>query len=224
VKFQQEFVTIPEGKLPYVNGYPKMFIKSFEAARYPVTRELWNEIMGDIPPRVPRDEIPTWNQCPTCPVTYVRFEDEDFSPSEIQVFLRRLNQKTQGLGCTYELPTINQLHYMIRADVTGENTDKYSLGVTDANVDEYVTHIGNSNRKIQPVGVKTPNAFKIELGNVSSISRSPDFDSDNQLWGRKAIGGSYSTLLTQAQSDHRSGVMAGDPRSDSGFSLVRKCN
>ena len=68
--FKSQFVSIPAGKLP--GGIQ---VASFEANKFPVTRDLWQEIMGGIPGHVPDDKKAAWHQCPRCPVTYVNWEN-----------------------------------------------------------------------------------------------------------------------------------------------------
>ena len=205
--FDEQFVVIPEGVLP--NG---VAVASFETGRFPVTNQIWTEIMED----------GMQHACPTCPKTEVTWENRDGSPAEIQEFLTKLNQKTASMGCTYDLPDDPQLWYTIRADVTGTNTDLYSTGVNAQNVNEYVTYVDNSNQQIQPVGQKKFNAFGIELGNVQKISKTP-YDPADPNWGRSVRGGGWSYADFYAESDYRHNMSIGSRDDDMGFSLVRTC-
>lgn len=223
-ELDKQFVTIPEGKLP--NGTQ---IASFQADKYPVTQKLWGAIMGSLPQSVQAN-------CPDCPITHVNWENQDGSPAEVQTFLAKLNERIKKSGCTYDLPTDAQLHYMIRGDVTGANTAKYSVAkgeqgnlmdVTDANVNQYVTHYNNSNtdgtgRRIQPVGQKTLNAFGIELGNVWKMSKDI-YDPAHPEWGRSVRGGSWDYGVGFAESRIRLNADAGARYGNLGFSLVRTC-
>lgn len=218
-RFRAQFVQIPAGRLP--DGTQ---IAAHEADKFPATRELWNEIWGDMPADVPADQRATWNQCPRCPVTHVNWENQNRSSAEVQEFLGRLNQReaVSGSGCTYDLPTDKQLHYDIRADVTGTNQDIYSAGVNGTNVNDYVTHWGNSNRQIQPVGQKTLNGFGLELGNIWKMSKDL-YDSAHPEWGRSVRGGSWGNDVSLAKSGNRNYAIAGNRGDRMGFSLVRTC-
>ena len=142
-ELDRQFVKIPEGRIRKnvgkVRSEPDFKnVKSFHAMRYAVTRSLWEEVMGGMPPHVPAEFRPTWKDCPDCPVTYVSWWDcardekgghilsEDGNgiiqriPAEIQIFLETLNEKTKGSGFYYDIPTRNQLEYMWRADETGK--------------------------------------------------------------------------------------------------------
>ena len=220
--FEREFVTIPAGILPN-----RVRISSFEASQYPVTRLLWNEIMGEMPFHVPAAERALWGNCLYCPVTYVNWEEMDGSPAEIQEFLKRLNQKTGGLSCIYDLPTDHQLEYLHRADPTGLSRDRYSAGVTNANVNDYVVHRGNSDtgfgHQIQPVGLKKPNAFGVDiLGNVWTMSKDL-YSSERPALGRSARGGSWTNRVDDAEVDFSRQAVAGYRFNNMSFSLVRRC-
>jgi formylglycine-generating enzyme required for sulfatase activity len=213
----REFVTIRAARLP-----DQREVAAFQADKYPVTREFWNEIMGGMPEQVPAHLRTSWNNCPTCPVTYVNWENGDHSRAEVQTFRVNLNQIEQTTGCTYDLPTEAQLWSMIRCDETGTNQDLYSRGVTAANVNEYVTYSGNSNGRIQPVGLKTPNLCGIELGNVWKLSKDL-YDPAHPHWGRSIRGGSWDDVVGYSESAERNGASAGYRGGSVGFSLVRRC-
>ena len=212
--FHDQFVTIPAGVLP--SG---VAVASFEADKYPVTRELWATIMGEKPVHFPDNG--TWAQDLRKPVTHVSWVNADGSPAEVQEFLLRLNRITASQRCTYDLPTDQQLHYRNRGDVTGQNQDRYSTGVTEQNVDDYVTHYGNSNGQIQPVGIKLPNAFGVELGNVWVMSK------DLYNWGQYVRGGSWGHDVSTAGSGVRNNAYVSAHVSVRapymGFALVRIC-
>lgn len=216
-RFRAQFVQVPAGQLP--DGTQ---IAAMQADRYPVTRELWNEIMGGMPAHFPAAERPTWNASPRIPVTYVNWENENGSPAEVQDFLARLNVREQDTGCVYGLPTDKQLWYLIRGDETGHNQDLYSAGVTAGNVNEFVTHWGNSGHQIQPVGNKTPNRFGIELGNVWKMSKEL-YDPAHRNYGRSVRGGGWGSDVYHAESGVRYHACAGDRDGYMGVSLVRTC-
>jgi formylglycine-generating enzyme required for sulfatase activity len=232
IELDKQFVTIPEGFLPLQdpqNPENLISVQSFQAARYPVTEKLWQEIRGSFPDA----ETGFVSHGPNYPITHVNWENTDGSPAEVQEFLRKLNlvAKQEGQRCIYDLPTDHQLWYLDRADVSGKNTAEYSVAkdkqgnlidVTDANVDEYMTYSGNSNGKIQPVGGKKLNAFGIERGNVSKMSKDL-FDSTEPTWGRSVRGGSCVSVLSCTRSQFSCRAFAGDRGEWIGFSLVRTC-
>jgi hypothetical protein len=227
VEFESQFVKIPQVTLPKLKGYPyDTSVPPFETSRYPVTRKIWVDLMGEESLHV--DLKDTWRECPDCPITHVTWEEKDASPAEIQEFLRRLNELTAKLGCTYDLPTDPQLWAAIRGDVTGEDQSPYSKGVTHLNVKEYVTYSENSDtdgtgKKIQPVGLKKLNAFGIELGNVIKITkdlRTPDLPIRTQ----RIRGASWSSERSLVNSDYEFlGILVGNRNSFVGFALVRNC-
>jgi formylglycine-generating enzyme required for sulfatase activity len=224
IQLDRQFVTIPEGFLPSKHRqHPENLIPvpSFEADSYPVTEGLWKAVLGSLPDPTTGFQ----SRGPNYPITHVAWEERDGSRAEIQYFLDVLNWAAEKVGqrCTYDLPTDSQLHYMIRADREGTNQDRFSAGVTDTNVKEYVTYFGNSNRQIKPVGGKFLNKFGIELGNVWKMSKDiyiptrPD-------WGRSIRGGSWSSFAHHAESGNRSSANVGYRFGRMGFSLVRTCH
>lgn len=230
MRFQNQFVEIPAGYLPALNNqgdvrFPRqegIHVPRFEANPYPITREIWNEIMGGKPSHAP--ETPDeWISQPHIPVTHVAWENDDGTPAEIQDFLQRLNARLMDSGCTYDLPTDHQLWYMLRADMSGRNTDRYSHDVTESNIDHYVTHLGNSNGQIQPIGQKRLNGFGIELGNVIKITKDI-FDSSRPQLGRVSRGGSWNSDRQFHGSNYRYPRLLGDRNNQVGFSLVRICH
>ncbi len=216
-EFDLGFVQIPSGFLP--DG---LAMGGFESAKYPVTRELWNLIMPD--------HGVTLGSCATCPVTGVVWDNEDGSPAEVQTFLERLNSRTSDRGCTYDLPTDRELWYLIRGDVSGKNTARYSVAqvrgefvnLNDENVDEYVTHEGNSAGRPRSVGLKRTNAFGLELGNVLRLSKDPYYTAHPSA-GRSARGGCWFFDVRCASSKYKTIAYAGDRQDYIGFSLVRRC-
>jgi formylglycine-generating enzyme required for sulfatase activity len=225
-RYSTQFVKVPAGVLPDGRA-----VASFEAASYPVTRGLWLDVMGRLPiSGNPHDTLlhplTFYNGRYTAAVGQLPLAEE---------FLVRLNRREAASGCTYDLPTDAQLHYLIRADVTGMNHDRYSAGVTKANVDEYITSYNNSNHRqgaplkrfestyshllgygwqinsstrLQTVGQKRLNRFGYELGNVSKLTKEGTFrDSD---WGNSPQP-SDAVLPDFTRGDVQS------------FSLVRTC-
>lgn len=250
-ELDRQFVKVPAGDLPArYSKTPKIHMNAFETTRYPVTRALWNEVMGNMPAHVPQNERATWDQCPDCPMTYVAYEDNEYEKdangeyrvnefgnrikakdehgrdriiaAEIQTFLKKLNERAQDTGCTYHLPSFNQQRYSIRADVTGNNRDKYSKGVTDTNANEYVIYWDNSNHQIQSVGQKKLNAFGIEFGNVWKIS-SDLIDKMDPRRGRAVCSGDWIRVIPNGLSVLLDTTLVGYRFPHVGFDLVRHC-
>jgi hypothetical protein len=201
-EFDSQFVKIPTVKLPYPQSE---IVPEHEASKFPVTRQTWGDILG----KNSLSEVfkLALEQCPTCPVT-------DISREEIQIFLDELNRRTAPLGCSFDLPTDAQLWASIRADMDGTNQDPYSKGVTEQNVNDYVTHQLNSSGQMQPVGLKIPNGFGIELGNVWKLSK------DGTI-----RGGAWSNSVYQARSAFKNHLsVPGITRHPSiGFVLLKTC-
>lgn len=218
-ELDQQFVTIPRGKLP-----DQTEIVSFETTKSPVTRKLWNEF-------VPDNLQVALNNCPNCPVTSVAWEEkksQNYQPAEIQIFLKNLNKTAEKSGCIYDIPTIDQEKYKLRGDTTGNNQDPYSSGVTDNNIDQYVTYFGNSNGQIQPIGKKLLNRFGVELGNVrrTAKGRTPQpYDDDNSFAGHcAALGGSFTMDRYNCEPLNGGPLTGGSRLDDLGFDLVRTCH
>lgn len=228
------FEKIPGGYLPGNGpGGVGRRVEAFEVSRYPVTRGLWERVMGSVPISVPKAERADWSECPDYPMTYVAWEDSDsingrIIPAEIQEFIVRLNRielkysKVSNSHCTYDLPTEDQLWYSIRGDVTGTNKDPYSAGVTDDNVNDYITHYGNAYGIIRPIGRKIRNKFGVELGNVWKLSKDI-WDSRYPECGRSVRGGGYNCMCHDAVSGRRACQGCGWRDGYTGFSLVRTC-
>lgn len=235
--FYKNFVFIPEGDLPIGNmpmGLPKgeNHVESFEAGRFAVTRRIWNLFMGGMPAaflekfrqdgKSEEEALQAWNSDLDLPVTYVNWENYDGSRAEVQTFLATVNQRL-GDGCTYDLPTDKQLWYQNRADRTGENKDQYSAGVTRQNLNDYVTHAGNSNNRIPRVGSKKLNKFGVSIGD-GILKMSKDLSNQQSPeQGRSIRGGSWIGLTVAALSVARFRAFAGNRSGDMGFSLVRTC-
>ena len=122
-------------------------LESFAIARYEVTQELWEAVMGNNPSG--------FQGCARCPV-------ERVSWGEIQTFLRRLNAQT---GVTYRLPTEAEWEYAARG---GQQSRGYRhAGGND--LSSIAWYEGNSEDRTHPVGQKQPNELGLYdmSGNVS---------------------------------------------------------
>jgi hypothetical protein len=228
-EFDSQFVKIPHVTLPKVQFfYGDHSVAPFVTSRYPITRQTWVDIMGE--ENLHLDLKTNWKDCPECPITLVAWENEDESPAEIQEFLKRLNEKTAILECTYDLPTDPQLWATLRGDETGENQDPISKGVVYSNMYHYITFLGNSDTdgsgpKIQPVGHKRLNAFEIELGNVVKMSKSDNrWSKSSPNLGRTTRGNSWvHEEGYHTNSEHYDRALPGRRYKDVGFVLVRNC-
>lgn len=252
-ELDRQFVKIPEGlvrsKWDYDrHRWEKKPVKAFETTRYPVTRAFWKEVMGKIPSHVPDDQRESWGSCPDCPVTDVTYFEyvldekgnplrddhgrERIRPGEVKIFLQKLNERAKDTERTYDLPTLEQVQYSISADVTGDNWDNFSKGVTNKNADQYVTHKENSGGQIQPVGHKRLNEFGIELGNVYKISKDScrwlTLEHHSVSYARfcDLSPGSYCSEVHSAAARLHTDIQIGPRlcREDAGFVLVRDCH
>jgi formylglycine-generating enzyme required for sulfatase activity len=147
----------------YDNGYmyytPKyvdsVTVSNFRISKYPVTRELWAAVMGNI------SSISEENS--DMPATAVSWD-------EAQAFIAELNRQT---GKRYRLPTEAEWEYAARG---GNKSRGYKYSGSD-NVDDVAWYGGNSGDRMrrysgsgmQKVGTKQPNELGIHdmSGNVS---------------------------------------------------------
>lgn len=133
----------------FINESPKhrVTIKDgFWMGKFEVTQAEWQSVMGDNPSR--------FADCGgNCPVEQVSWYD-------IQVFLKRLNDKNDGFE--YSLPSEAQWEYAARARTTTAFAFGSSLNSTQANFDgnyPYASTKGNYIDKTVKVGSYQPNAF-----------------------------------------------------------------
>lgn len=131
------------------NERPKhsVSISSFYMGRTEITQGQWTSIMGYNTSRA--------DTCEDCPV-------ENVSWSDIELFIRKLNQKT---GQRYRLPSEAEWEYAARAGTT----TAWSHGTDKSNLGDYAWYERNSGGKPQKVGQKLPNLFGLYdmYGNVA---------------------------------------------------------
>jgi formylglycine-generating enzyme required for sulfatase activity len=111
--------------------------KPFYLAKYEVTQEQWEKVMGGNPSifkgaRNPVDGV-SWTDC--------------------QSFMAKLMEKVPGR--TFRLPTEAEWEYACRA---GSNDD-YCYGEGEDSLAEYAWYRDNSGKTTHPVGAKRPNAW-----------------------------------------------------------------
>ena len=151
-----EFAWVPPGEFRMGSASPEadgdeqpvtqvQISRGFWLAKYEVTQDEWQAVMGSNPSR--------FSGCGRCPVEQVSWED-------VQAFIQPLNRQAGQAGrAVYRLPTEAEWEYAARAGTTG---DRYG------NLDAIAWYRGNSGRRTRPVGQKAPNAWGLHdmLGNV----------------------------------------------------------
>ena len=110
--------------------------KPFYLAKYPVTQEQWEAVMGNNPSKFKGTKNPV----------------ENVSWDDCQAFCAKLAASYRG---TFRLPTEAQWEYACRAGSTG----KYCYGDDKNQLGEYAWYSDNSGRKTHPVGEKKANAW-----------------------------------------------------------------
>ena len=196
---EKEMVLIPAGK--FKMGSPASekgrdneemqhevtLTKPFNMAKYEVTQEQWEAVMGYNPS--------TSTKGAKLPVTDVSWE-------ECQDFIKKLNAKTSG---GYRLPTESEWEYVCRAGKTTAYSVGASLKNTDANIE------GGS---IKEVGSYKANAFGLYdmHGNVWEWCEDwyEDYpagatDPKGPAMGEHRVlrGGSFNSGVSEARSSYR---------------------
>jgi len=110
--------------------------KPFYLGATEVTQEQYEKVMGENPSVV---------KGPANPVETVSWD-------KAVEFCKRLSAKE---GKKYRLPTEAEWEYACRAG----STTRYGFGDNSASLGEHAWHLGNSGRKMHPVGEKKPNAW-----------------------------------------------------------------
>ncbi len=189
--------------------------EGFWMGKFEVTQAEWQAVVGDNPSN--------FKNCgPNCPVENISWED-------IQVFLKKLNQKKDGFE--YRLPTEAEWEYAARA---GNTEDLYS---GTGNLDEMGWYRKNSTNITHPVGQKQANAFGLfdMHGNVwewvqdiyeSSYSSVPADGSANLSIGdsnqRMLRGGSWFDFPVYCRSADRYSVAPEKRNYSFGFRVVAR--
>ncbi|MBK8193516.1 MAG: SUMF1/EgtB/PvdO family nonheme iron enzyme [Lewinellaceae bacterium] len=126
-----------EGRYDAETQHP-VTLSDFLIGKYPVTQQLWKEIMGNNPPHFKGDDLPV----------------EQVSWDDVQEFLKKLNARYPGHH--FRLPTEAEWEYAAR----GGNLSKGFIYAGSNKLDEVAWYSGNSGSKTHPVGQKKAN----ELG------------------------------------------------------------
>jgi formylglycine-generating enzyme required for sulfatase activity len=159
--FTEEFISLTPGKGKYPASFvmgssfegapdtekPEItvtFAHSFDLAKYEVTQELWEVVMGSNPARWPGRrnsvEMLTWD------------EANQFCQKVTTLLHKR---KLLGEKQLIRLPSEAEWEYACRA---GTKT-KFSFGDEDTNIGDYSWYAKNSKGEDPPVGRKKPNAW-----------------------------------------------------------------
>ncbi len=127
-----------------IEGIREMTKPLFSMAKYEVTQELWESVMGSNPSR--------WKG-PRNSVEMITYDDA-------QEFCRKLTVKLRAAALIaadeiVALPSEAQWEYCARAGTT----TKYSFGDDAAQLGDYAWYTGNAAGNDPPVGAKKPNAW-----------------------------------------------------------------
>jgi formylglycine-generating enzyme required for sulfatase activity len=222
-----EMVLIPAGefrmgssdadKMALANEKPEHRVRvtrPFYLAKYPVTQEQWQAVMGG---------NPSYVKAPKNPVERVSWD-------HCQIFLRRLNAKAVGQGGTFTLPSDAQWEYACRA---GSGT-KYCFGDDEKQLGDYAWYKANAGGKTHPVGEKKPNAWGLcdMHGNVwewcqdwyaagyYAISPMRNPVGPNEGPNRVVRGGAWSSDARYCRSPGRFELPPGTRNVDVGFRVA----
>ena len=160
-----EFVNIPGGSLRMGNIWEDggqdekpvhlVEVAAFQLGRFPVSQNQWQTVMKDNP-ATRSGEVFVGADKPVVNVSW----------DEAQEFIQRLNQLSGQLnGNGYRLPSEAEWEYAARS---GGREQKWAGTSSEKLVDDFVWHSGNSEGKLQPVGLKQPNELGLHdmSGNV----------------------------------------------------------
>ena len=147
--------------------------KGLYFAKYEVTQEQWQEIMGNNPSYFKGDL--------SRPVEQVSWID-------CQEFIEKLNARAEvkSAGITFRLPTQKEWEYACRAGSTG----KYGLLADgrEGTLDEMGWYEDNSDDKTHPVGQKKPNAWGLYDMHGNVWEWNDDVSDDERIF----CGGSFN--------------------------------
>lgn len=161
-------------------------LTDFRIARYEVTQELWEAVMGDNPSISKGENLPV----------------ENVSWHDIQTFIKKLNKLT---GKKYRLPTEAEWEFAARGGNLSEGY--YFIGGNENEIDKTAWHCHNSDKHAHQIGLLNPNELGIYDmgGNVSEwvsdwfghysekAQKNPKGAKKSDI-GKIFRGGSFSTL------------------------------
>jgi formylglycine-generating enzyme required for sulfatase activity/tRNA A-37 threonylcarbamoyl transferase component Bud32 len=154
-----ELVRVPAGSFmmgsndrDYEKPIHRVNVPEFLMAKYQVTYEQWQAVMGSLPQRF--IELDDKFKGKNHPIVIISWNDA-------QEFCKKLSQKT---GRKVKLPSEAQWEYACRAGSTG----KYCFGDNEDQLGKYAWYDKNSDYKTHPVGEKLANAWGLHdmHGNV----------------------------------------------------------
>ena len=181
----------------------KVNIKQFYLAKYEVTQEEYEAIMGSNPS--------TYDDCKKCPVENVSYYDA-------QKYIDKINTIQ---GTKYRLPTEEEWEYAAKAG----NNFTYSGGNDIIKVGVYKS---NSNNGTQPRGTKQKNGFGLfdMTGNVHEWCNAQysngGYGSDKQTTNEKIIrGGSWRSRSSNCRVDSRGKSTGSIKNGWTGFRLAK---
>lgn len=189
----------------------KRRVKDFYMARFEVTQQLWESVMGSNPSSVKGDKMPVNN----------------VSAQDVDKFIQRLNTK---LGVNFRLPTESEWEYVAKCRLTPEGKvvdEGYLYPGDPKSPDEMAWYAGNSGQRLHDVGLKSPNSFGLYdiSGNVAEWCSDTyiDYTTGNPVINdseQSLRGGYYSAPLKEMRSSNRGSCASDEGHPEIGFRLV----
>lgn len=232
-RFSEEFVTLTPGQDKFPAAFKmgtsgiaseepvrEVTLKPFAIARYEVTQELWEVVMGKNPSKWkgPRNSV------------------EMMSWSEANDFCRKATDEMHKLKLLDEkesirLPSEAEWEYACRAGTT----TRYSFGDKEDDLRDYAWFKGNSKGEDPPVGRKKPNPWGLYdmhgyIWEWCQDSWAPNYEGapkdgsarqDKDAKERVLRGGSWADEADHHRSGYRHHADAGQRSDAIGFRCVR---
>jgi formylglycine-generating enzyme required for sulfatase activity len=187
-------------------------LSDYYIGKYPVTWELWLNVM---------DSSPSGSENSSCPV-------ENVSWNEVNEFIQKLNTIA---GRQYRLPTEAEWEFAARG---GNKSIGYKYAGSDS-VDDVAWYSHNSNGTTHPLGIKMPNELNIYdmSGNVwewvndlyGNYSSSNQTDPQGPLSGDNRVGrgGCWRYGAEDCRVSSRNGITPTNRNVRLGFRLAMSC-